>query len=184
MVFNGPLWCCNFVLCKQLPHFCFPFSHQHLFCFDGIVYHRLHVVMLWSNTLPTGLHTIYRLMHYLIAVARVTRPECQRHKGRSHRPTVPLARIKLEVNFYVLNTNFVVHNFPWHLCEQVDPITSGGIPSSLIILLQFGAVAYGEPMAIQGWHNHGGESQPKKLAHNTCKMTSLVYSNEDDIRCY
>ena len=32
----------------KLPHVYFPFSHWHLFCFGGIMYHRLHVVMLWS----------------------------------------------------------------------------------------------------------------------------------------
>ena len=35
--------------CIKLPYFYIPFSHQHLFCFGGIMYHRLHVVLLWSN---------------------------------------------------------------------------------------------------------------------------------------
>ena len=51
---------------------------------------------------------------------------------------------------YVLNSNSVVHIFLWHLCEQVDPIASSAIPPSLIILLQFGAVAYGEYMETHG----------------------------------
>ena len=88
-------------------------------------------------------------------------PKARRTK--SSRPKVPLARIKLEVNFYVLNSNSVVHNFPWHFCEQVDPITSGGIPSSLIILLQFGAVAYME----NPWQYKGGiimEESPNEIS--------------------
>ena len=32
----------------KLPHVCFPFSHCHLFCFGGIMYHRLYEVLLWS----------------------------------------------------------------------------------------------------------------------------------------
>ena len=76
-------------------------------------------------------------MHYLITVAWVTRPECQRRR-------------QLEVNFYILNSNSFVHIFLWHLCEQVDPIASSAIPPSLIILLQYGAVAYGESMETHG----------------------------------
>ena len=86
-------------------------------------------------------------MHYSITVAWVTRPECQRHEGRSQ---VGPKRRQLEVNFYILNSNSVVHIFLLHLCEQVDPLTSGAIPPLLIIMLQFGTIAHGEPMEHKG----------------------------------
>ena len=68
--------------------------------------------------------------------------------------------------------------------EQVDPLmTSGAIPPLLIIMLQFGAVAHGEPMEHIG--DMIMEENPTEISPQYIEvMTSPVKSNEDDISEY